>query len=236
MEIYWFSGSPYAWRVLLTLEMKHINYGSRVLEVSKREHQSPEFRALSPRGKVPVLKDGDFVLSESLAIMTYLDRKYPDPPLFGRSPEDAGLIVKAISEFDGYTDPLMRRVVLPAFFGKVPEMAADMTAAAKELRPELGAIEASLSARDWLVGEHISAADLAVYPFIEGFLRALGKESVQALALDFLPFAEHYPALEAWRTRITALPGYDSTFPPHWREADRPAASSRRDDVLVDAE
>ena len=138
MEIYWFSGSPYAWRALLALEIKHINYGSRVLEISKREHQSPEFRALSPRGKVPVLKDGDFVLSESLAIMTYLDRRFPDPPLFGRSPEDAGLIVKAISEFDGYTDPLMRRVVLPAFFGKVPEMADDMAAAAKELRPELG--------------------------------------------------------------------------------------------------
>jgi glutathione S-transferase len=235
MEIYWVSGSPYSWRALLTLEIKHINYGSRVLEVSKRETQSPEFRALSPRGKVPVLKDGDYVLSESLAIMTYLDRKFPDPPLFGRSPEDAGLIVKAISAFDGYIHPLLGRIVLPAFFGKVPEMAADMAAAAKELHPELGAFEESLTGRDWLVGEHISAADVAVYPFIEGLLRALGKEPVQALELGVLPFAARYPALEAWRARITALPGYDSTYPPHWREADRAAASARRDDVMVDA-
>jgi glutathione S-transferase len=189
MEIYWFSGSPFAWRALLTLEMKHINYSSRVLEISKRDNQSPEFRALSPRGKVPVLKDGDFVLSESLAIMTYLDRKFPDPPLFGRSPEDAGRIVKAISEFDSYTYPLE-----------------------------------SLSARDWLVGQGISAADLAVYPFMEGFIRALGKGPVQALELGFLPFAERYPALAAWRARITALPGYQSTYPPHWRTADRAAA------------
>jgi glutathione S-transferase len=224
MEIYWFSGSPFAWRALLTLEMKHINYSSRVLEISKRDNQSPEFRALSPRGKVPVLKDGDFVLSESLAIMTYLDRKFPDPPLFGRSPEDAGRIVKAISEFDSYTYPLMRRIVLPAFFGKVAEKADDMKAAAKELRPELGAIEESLSARDWLVGQGISAADLAVYPFMEGFIRALGKGPVQALELGFLPFAERYPALAAWRARITALPGYQSTYPPHWRTADRAAA------------
>jgi glutathione S-transferase len=224
MEIYWFSGSPFAWRALLTLEIKHINYGSRVLEISKRDNQSPEFRALSPRGKVPVLKDGDFVLSESLAIMTYLERKFPDPPLFGRSAEEAGAIMKVIAEFDGYTYPLQRRIVLPAFFGKVPEMAADMAVAAKELQPDLYAIEQSLTERDWLVDDGISAADLAVYPFIEGFLRALGKEAVQALELGFLPFAEHYPALEAWRTRITTLPGYDSTYPPHWREADRAAA------------
>ncbi len=224
MEIYSFSGSAFSWRALLALEIKHINYSSRVLEISKRENASPEFRALSPRGKVPVLKDGDTVISESLAIMTYLDRKFPDPPLFGRSPEEAGLIVKAISEFDAYTYPLLLRIVFPAFFGKVPEMADDMAAAAKDLRPDLDAIETSLSERNWLVGQHISAADLAVYPFIECLLRALGKESAQALDLGVLPVAEHYPALEAWRARITALPGYDSTYPPHWREADRAAA------------
>ena len=228
MEIYWFSGSAFSWRALLTLEMKHINYSSRVLEISKRENESPDFRALSPRGKVPVLKDGDYVVSESVAIMTYLDRKFPDPPLFGRSPEESGLIVKAISEFDAYTSPLLLRIVFPAFFGKVPEMESDMAAAAKDLHRELRAIENSLSGRKWLVGQHISAADVAVYPFIEGLLRALGKESVQALELGFLPFEDRYPALEAWRSRITALPGYQSTYPPHWREADRAATSARR--------
>lgn len=224
MEIYWFSGSPYAWRVLLTLEMKHVNYASRRLEISKQEHVSPWFLALNPRGKVPVLTDGAVVLSESLAIMTYLDRKFPEPPLFGRAPEEAGLIIKAISAFDDSTNPLLRRIVVPAFFGGVAESVEDMAAAANALRPDLEAIETALSGRDWLAVSRLSAADLAVYPFIEGLLRALGKAPVQALDLELSPFAARYPAIEAWRGRIAALPGYDSTYPPHWRAADQAAA------------
>ena len=87
LEVIWGSGSPYAWRVLLTLEVKGLRY---------------ESRPLSPRGKVPVLRDGDYVLSESLAIMAYLDRKHPEPPVFGRSAQDTGLIWMAISEFQSY--------------------------------------------------------------------------------------------------------------------------------------
>jgi glutathione S-transferase len=43
---------------------------------SKQENKSPEYLVLNPRGKVPTLKDGDFVLYESLAIMVYLDSEY----------------------------------------------------------------------------------------------------------------------------------------------------------------
>ena len=85
LELYWGSGSPFAWRVMLTLEVNGLAYESRFLEFSKGEHQAPAYLQLNPRGKVPTLKDGDFVIYESLAIMSYLDRKYPDPPLFGEA-------------------------------------------------------------------------------------------------------------------------------------------------------
>src|SRR5512145_1540115 len=98
LEVYWGSGSPYAWRVLLALEIKRTPYASRLIEFSKKQHKAPEFLALNPRGKVPVLKDGDFALSESLAIVAYLDRKFPEPPLFGRTAAETGLIWKSISE------------------------------------------------------------------------------------------------------------------------------------------
>ena len=77
LEVYWASGSPFSWRVLLTLEVKQLPYQSKLLTFSKREHKSPEYLALNPRGKVPTLKDGDFVLYESLAIMAYLDSAVP---------------------------------------------------------------------------------------------------------------------------------------------------------------
>ena len=85
LEVHWASGSPFSWRVLLTLEVKQLPYQSRLLTFSKREHKSPEYLALNPRGKVPTLKDGDFILHESLAIMAYLDSAYPARPIFGRT-------------------------------------------------------------------------------------------------------------------------------------------------------
>ena len=58
LELYWGSGSPFAWRVMLSLEVKRLSYESKLLEFSKGEHKSAGFLKLNPRGKVPVLKDG----------------------------------------------------------------------------------------------------------------------------------------------------------------------------------
>ena len=218
LEVIWGSGSPYAWRVLLTLEVKGLGYELRLIQFSRDEHRSPEHLALNPRGKVPVLRDGGYVLSESLAIMAYLDRKHPEPPIFGRSAEETGLIWKAISEFESYVFPPAYRIVVPAFGGR-PLDEADMQAAAEELHGELGRMEQAVAARGWLAVEQLSAADLAVYPFVEALLRAADKEAVRPMGLGLLPLAERYPALEGWRQRVTALPGYARTYPPHWREA-----------------
>ena len=98
IELYWGSGSPFAWRVMLTLEVKKLAYESKLMEFSKGEHKTPAYLQLNPRGKVPTLKDGDFAVYESIAIMAYLDRKYPEPPLFGKTPEETGLIWQTISE------------------------------------------------------------------------------------------------------------------------------------------
>jgi glutathione S-transferase len=63
LEVYWVSGSPYAWRVLLTLEVKQLSYTSRLLEASKGDLKKPEYLKLNPRGQVPTLKDGDYTLT-----------------------------------------------------------------------------------------------------------------------------------------------------------------------------
>src|SRR4051794_10553772 len=117
IELYWGSGSPFAWRVMLTLEIKKLPYQSKLLEFSRGDHKAPEFLKLNPRGKVPVLKDGDFVIYESLAMMAYLERKYPEPPLFGKTPEETGLIWREISEGD-YLMHAGDKVIRPVFFGK----------------------------------------------------------------------------------------------------------------------
>jgi len=59
IEVYWGSGSPYSWRVLLALEYKRLAYVGHPLQFSRQEHKSPQILALNFRGRVPILKDGE---------------------------------------------------------------------------------------------------------------------------------------------------------------------------------
>jgi glutathione S-transferase len=227
MEIFWGSGSPFAWRALLALEVKRAAYTSRLLEFSKEQHKAPDYLALNPRGKVPTLKDGTVVVAESMAILAYLDRKLPEPPLFGRSAAETGRIWQAISECTSYLEPPLGRVLRPILFGQVAEKMDDIRAAAEDVYAELANVERGLGGRHWLATDALSAADIAVYPFVELLVRAAGKDSAKAVGLRILPLEKTYPAIAAWRERIRALPGYERTYPPHWREAGpSPAAAA----------
>ena len=152
LEVYWASGSPFSWRVLLTLEVKQLPYQSHLLMFSKREHKSPAYLALNPRGKVPTLKDGDFVLYESLAIMAYLDSAYPERPLFGRTPQEIGAIWRLVSENISYLCDPIGKVVGPLFFGSVAEKEAEIRAAATTVHDELAKLEVVVAQSPWLTG------------------------------------------------------------------------------------
>ena len=116
LEIWWGSGSPYSWRALLALEYKQLPYVSHLVQFAKQEHKAPALVKMNPRGRVPVVKDGDYVCFESLAILHYLDRKYPQPPLFGRTAEEAGTIVRVICEYQSYAEEHIMRIIQAILF------------------------------------------------------------------------------------------------------------------------
>jgi glutathione S-transferase len=217
LELYWGSGSPFSWRVMLTLELKRLPYESKLLEFSKEDHKSYEYLKLNPRGKVPTLKDGDFVLYESLAIMAYLDRKYPDPPIFGETPQETGRIWRSISETDSYVIPPGTKLVIPIFFGKGLEKTNEIQEAASAIREELKRADTALADSDWLVGARVSAADIALLPLIQLILRVASKDAAKPLKLGLLPLDQSYPNIAAWVKRVEAIPGYERTYPPHWK-------------------
>jgi len=172
--------------------------------------------ALNWRGKVPVIKDGEYVCFESLAILYYLDLKYPDPPIFGRTPEEAGTIMRVICEYEAYIEPQVSTIAGAVFRNaelRTEEITRAMHAAASEART----IEARLSRSDWVVGESFSALDMVIFPGIQTLRRALEKPQARELASRFLPMETNYPALGRWLQRVAALPGYERTYPPHWR-------------------
>ena len=218
IELYWGSGSPFAWRVMLTLEVKRLPYESKLLEFSKQEHKTPAYLQLNPRGKVPTLKDGDFVLYESIAIMAYLDRKYPTPPIFGTTAEQTGLIWRLVLECESYLLGAGDKVVRPLFFGKGLENVNEIQTAAELIRRELKIVDERLADSNWLVGGEISAADIAIFPLVQLLLRAAGKEAARPLELGFIPLSQTFPNIARWVRRIEGLPNYQRTYPPHWRE------------------
>lgn len=218
IEVFWGSGSPFAWRVLLALEFKRLPYVGHLLQFSKQEHKSPHMLALNPRGRVPVLKDGDYVCFESLAILYYLERKYPQPPILGRTPEEAGTIMRVICEYQAYIEPNVTKIARAIFFEKADLGADEITAAIHAVASEARTIEARLSKSDWIVGDSYSAVDMVIFPGIQLLKRALEKPQAAALSSRFMPLEVNYPALGRWLARVAAQPGYERTYPPHWRE------------------
>ena len=74
--------SPYAMSVFVALKTKSIPFDLRTVDLGADGQAAPAFVASSLTSRVPVLVDGDFALSESSAIVEYLDEKLPEPPLY----------------------------------------------------------------------------------------------------------------------------------------------------------
>ena len=217
ITLYWGSGSPFSWRVMLALQHKNLPYDSQLLHFDKQEHQSPHMLKLNPRGRVPVLKDGDYVVFESVAILYYLDLKYPQPPIFGLTPEECGVIMRVICEFQAYAEPSLQKIVTAIFSDKVAEDIDALTDAMHAVAREARTIEGRLSKEQWIVGTSYTALDMVIFPWIQLLRRALNKPAAVELGARFLPMERNYPALARWIERIESLPGYANTYPPHWR-------------------
>lgn len=215
--VFWGSGSPPAWRVLLALELKRLSYESRLLEFSKGDTKTPDYLALNPRGKVPTLRHGDVTVRESLAILAYLERAFPQPAIFGETPAETGRIWQTIAEFEFYLGDPLRRVVIPLFSGEAAEKADDIRGAAKAAHEEFALLDRTLANNRWLAGAKLSAADIAVYPFLKLLLRVAARDEAKPLDLGFLPFEAHYPKLADWMKGVETIPGYARTYPPHWK-------------------
>jgi glutathione S-transferase len=217
IDFYWGSGSPACWRVALALEFKHLEYRSHLLQFDRQEHKSPQMLAMNFRGKVPVVRDDDYVVFESLAIMYFLDRKYPDPPIFGRDPEEAGVIMRVICEYQAYAEPPLKEIIAALLERREQTVGDGIAEPMHRVAGEARTIEQRLARSDWVVGESFSAADMMIYPDIRLLLRALQRPEAHELAARFLPMQINYPAIGRWLERVAALPGHERTWPPHWR-------------------
>ena len=94
MKLYSYFRSSAAYRVRIALNLKGLGYEYEAVHLLRDGGQQlkPEYRALNPDGIVPTLVDGDDVLTQSLAIIEYLEETHPEPPLLPKSAVDRAFV------------------------------------------------------------------------------------------------------------------------------------------------
>ncbi len=210
LTFYYASGSPFAWRVWLALEHKGLAYEGRLLSFDQGDLQQPDFAALNPRRRVPVLVEGDFSLRESTVIVEYLDEKYPDRPrLFATDPQSRARQRLLIREADNYIQPVLEEFGEAIFTPAEQRKPGQLGDCVARLNDELAIWERSL-AGDYVTGE-VSAVDFTLYPqlaLIERLARRLPAGAARP---------ETGPRLQGWMKRLQALDIVRKTWPPHWK-------------------
>jgi len=217
--LYFISGSPYAWRAMLAMAFKGLDYTAVELHGSKGDTRTPEYLALNPRGKVPVLVDGDITVYESIAVMAYLERAYPETPLFGTTPTEAAHIWQRVMEVEGYLTIALAGGARPIFTGDFAGKEDEINENFVKARAEIATVNGWLDGNDFMAGGAPTAIDAILYPPLAMIARVGPAINVPGITPNLPDYAAEFPALATWMKRVEALPGFDAAYPPHWRDA-----------------
>lgn len=207
--LYYGSGSQFSWRVHLAIEHKRAPYEAKLVSFSAGEHKTDEFAQLNPRRKVPAVRDDDFALFESAAIVEYIEERFADgPALFPDDVRGRATARRLIREIDSYLARPHEELIEELFFKREPEWNLERIERARTTL--LGEVAYFERALDGSSGTS-PAVDYTLYPFVAQFRRFEKRKSDIGLtnALG--------PVLRSLVERVQALPFYDSTYPPHWR-------------------
>jgi glutathione S-transferase len=205
MKFYNANLSPNAFRARAVINELGLEPEIIDINLGKGENRTPEFLALNPNGKVPVLVDGDAVIWESRAIGAYLGSKLPERDLY-----PADLVRRAHVDQWSYWQaihfgPAMQKVnferVQKKLFGRGEPDDTAITADLKTLDDLLPVLDAALAGREWIV-DRLTIADLIVASTF--VLRAPARLGI-----------ERYRNVDRWIAGIEALPSWQKTVAPY---------------------
>jgi glutathione S-transferase len=180
-------------RARWTLQELGVEFEPITVNLVAKEHHRPDFLQLNPAGKIPVLVDGDLVLTESIAIVVYLAEKYRDRGLLPTDPvQRAELNRWLLFTATELEQPLWRIVRHTRLYQEQDRLPGEVTLAGKEFRAMAEIVERHMRQRRFIVGDTVTVAD-----FVLAYTLDWGNE---AKLLD------HCPRLFAYMEEMYARP------------------------------
>jgi glutathione S-transferase len=182
------------------LETAGADFEPVMVKLHKNEQDEAAFRAVNPRGQVPVLVDGEQVITQIVAIVSYLDAKFPQQQFLPREPLARTRVLETLAWMNNTVHPTFTHVFMPFKFAGTPEAQEELKSFnAKVYAKLLGEIDAMASkaaaeGRPWLGGERLGPLD--VYALV--LLRWGGFAKIDPTS---------YPALWAHVQKVAQQPG-----------------------------
>ncbi len=204
MKLYGFAASPNTWKVRALASYLKLPLEFEFVDLLKGAQHAPDFLALNPTGRTPVLVDGDFKLWESNAILQYLADQSPSAlyPNDKRSRADiARWHCWELAHWGAQAcQPLIYENLVKKFANLGPADAAAVSKGTEAFNKEARMLDAHLARQKYLVGNALTIADFAV---------AAPLFHAKAAEMPLGP----YTALRDWFDRVSTVPAWRETAP-----------------------
>ena len=198
-------GSPFVRKAIVALTEKGIPF----------EHEQtipfgapPEYRKLSPLGKIPAFTTDDGrTLADSSVISAYLEKTKPEPSLYPSDPYDYARALWFEEYGDGGLAPIIgpkiffAKIIGPRFFKREADLAAIQKTVDEELPPMFDYLEAEIGNKEWLVGNKFSIADIGIATQFVNFQLA-------GYTID----AKRWPKLATYIAKVHSRPSFKAVI------------------------
>ena len=204
MKLYMNLGSPNVRRVRFTAAVLGIELEEKKLDFATGEHKNPEYLALNPNGAVPTLVDGEFVLTESRAIMQYLAAKKPDSGLLPRDEQARADVTRwqfwDATHFSPQLGTFTFQKLFKPMYGMGEPEQGKIDEALGNFRRFAAVLNKRLEGKQHVVGTTLTLADLTL------------ASSLMYAKQTEVPLGE-FPNIQSWFSRISDMDAWKKTSP-----------------------
>lgn len=204
MKLYINLLSPNVRRVRLTAAVLGLALEEKTIDFAKGEQKNPEYLALNPNGAVPTLVDGDFVLTESRAMMQYLSFKKPEAGLLPRDERGLADVTRwqfwDSSHFSPQLGTLAFQRIIKPMMGMGEPDQGKVDEALTNFRRYAAVLNQRLDGKSYVVGDALTLADLTI------------ASSLMYAKQSDVPLGE-FPHVQSWFSRMSGTDAWKKTNP-----------------------